>query len=386
MVAAEPSGDALGAGLAAALEAREPGQFAFCGVGGPRLAAHGVASPFDISDLAILGLLDGLRIYPLVLRRVNETADLAAELRPDAAVLIDSWGFTIRVAERLRRRRPDLPIIKYVGPQVWAWRAGRAAKLAKAADHVLTLQPFEPPYFEAAGLPATFVGHPALDRVVSGDGEGFRRRYDIAPDQHLIAVLLGSRSAEVRRLAPAIADAITRLQARYGDKVRFVAPLAASVATLARSLCVGDLPSLGEAMFVEETERADAFAAADAAIACSGTVVTELAVAGVPTVVAYKLGHMTWAIARLLVRAPHISLVNLAAEDRVLPELVQFDATGAAIAEEAARFLEDPALAARTRARLADAVNAMRGGGEGASARAADAVLAFLRGREKAAT
>lgn len=380
LVAAEPSGDRLGGDLAAALRARLGENVTFCGVGGPRMAGHGVASPFDIDELSVLGFIEGIRAYPRVVRRADETAALAVAEEPDIAVLIDSWGFTLRVAQRLRRLMPDLPIVKYVGPQVWASRPGRARTLAQVADLVLTLQPFEPPYFEREGLAARFVGHPALDHAPDGDGAAFRARYGIAADAPVVLVLFGSRASEVRRMAPVFADAMARVRDQVGDRLAFVAPLAPAVATLVRAAASDD-PRLHEAIMVDEPEKDDAFAAADAALACSGTVVSELAMAGVPSAVAYRVHPLTSLLAGWVMTAPHVSLVNMSAGERVLPEFLQNAATGEALADAVVRFLEDADYAADVRSKLAQAVARMRGDGAPAIERAADAVLELLEAR-----
>lgn len=377
LVAAEPSGDALGAGLAQALRERLGDEVKFIGVGGPRMAAYGVDSPFDINELAVLGLVEGLKAYPRVVKRAEETAALCADADAQAVILIDSWGFTLRVAQRLRKRAPELKLIKYVGPQIWASRPGRAKTLARAVDHVLTLQPFEPPLFEAAGLPATFVGHPSLDQEPSGDAYALRARYGIDDHARIVLILFGSRGAEARRLAPVFADAMAQLRARYGGDIVFIAPLANAVATQVRALAADD-PRLQDAILVDEDERDDAFAAGHVALACSGTVVSQLALAGVPAVVAYRLGAITHLIADRLVTAPHISLVNMAAGARILPEFVQGEATGEALAGAAARLLDDNELYADTKRAMADAIAAMRGDGGSASGRAADAILGIL--------
>lgn len=379
LVAAEPSGDRLGGDLAAALRDRL-GDIEFSGVGGPRMQAHGVASPFDINELSVLGIIEGLKAYPRVVKRAEETAALAVQAQPDIAVLIDSWGFTLRVAQRLKKRMPDLPIVKYVGPQVWASRAGRAFTLAKAVDLVLTLQPFEPPYFERAGLKARFVGHPALDRPFTGDRAAFRARYGLSDDKVAVLVLFGSRMAEITRMVPPFLDAIERLKARYGDRIRFVAPLAEAVATRVRAAAAAD-PRLHETIMVDEPERDDAFAGGDVALACSGTVTTELAIAGVPSVVAYKLGALSYALAKRIFVAPYASLVSMAAGERVLPELIQDAATGEALAAAVAEFIDQPDYAAEVKRKMAVGVARMRGDGGSASGRAADAVVEMLRER-----
>jgi len=370
----------MGAGLARALTDRLGDGASFCGVGGPHMAAHGVVSPFDIRELSIVGYVEALKAYRRVVRRADETVALAVAEQPDVAILIDAWGFTVRVAQRLRAALPDLPIVKYAGPQVWATRPSRAATLAATVDRVLTLQPFEPAYFERAGLAAEFVGHPVFEKLPQGDGAGFRARYKIPPDAPVALVLFGSRASEARRLTPAFADAVERLDARFGDRLHVVAPLAESIATQMRAAAADD-PRLQRALFVDEPERDDAFAAANVALACSGTVTTELAIAGVPAVVAYRFDTITYVLARHFYKAPHISLINMAADERIMPEFLQNEATGEALANAVACLIEEPDYAASVRAKLADAVAKMRGDGPPASERAADAVLRELHVR-----
>src|SRR6185312_10595269 len=198
LVAAEASGDDRGAGLARALKRRLGEGVRFVGVGGERMAAEGVESPFDIADISILGLLEGLLAYPRIVRRAGETAAIAAREKPDVAVLIDSWGFTLRVAQRLRRLDPGLPLVKYVGPQVWATRPGRARTLAAAVDHLLSIHAFDAPWFEAEGLPVTFVGNSALSVDFSGaQPQRLRKEIGAAADDPVLLVLPGSRPAEI---------------------------------------------------------------------------------------------------------------------------------------------------------------------------------------------
>ncbi len=387
-IAAEPSGDKLGAALITALRiaAAEHGLTppSLSGLGGPLMAAEGVQSPFDISELSIVGYVEGLLAYPRILQRVEQAVEHALAQKPDAVVLIDSWGFMIRVAERLRQRAPDLIQIKYIAPQVWASRPKRARNLARAVDHVLTLLPFEPPYFEKYGAAAECVGHPVFDDVPMGDAAAFRARHTIAPERKVLALLYGSRRKEVERLAEPFAAAIAALEQRLGYGLAVVAPLAEAVADQVRALLQDDA-RLSRVIAAPPEEKWDAFAAADAALACSGTVVTELALADTPTVAAYRLDPISYAIAKRLVTAPHISLVNMAldapVDDRATPEFVQQEATGAALAEAVSAFLSDEDLAMRTRARLRDAVARLRGDGAPASRRAADAIGRILAAR-----
>jgi lipid-A-disaccharide synthase len=370
LVAAEPSGDALAADLIDALRAARP-DVQIAGVGGAEMAARGVISPFDISELSVFGLFDGLKIVNLVHQRALETSEAAAAFRADAVVLIDSWGFMLRAAWKLAERLPDVPRIKYVAPQVFAARRGRAKVASEHFDHLLAIHPFDAPYFEPHGLPVTFVGNPALERDLSGDGPGFRERHGVAEDEEVLLVLLGSRRSELTRLFPRFADAARRLTAQRPG-LRLVTALSPSIAEEARAMIAAE-PALAGLIIAEPGERRDAFQAADAALACSGTVTLELARIGVPTVTAYRLGWLAWAAARFfLMKAKYISLVNLAADEMLIPEFVQTQCTGGKLAEAVSGLLEDgparAALSKRLKAVTADMAGATRPSHEAASA------------------
>jgi lipid-A-disaccharide synthase len=381
LVAAEASGDGLGAGLIRALRRRLGDQVRFVGVGGARMAEEGVRSPFDIAELSILGLLEGLAAYRRVVRRADETAALAAQERPDVAVLIDSWGFTLRVAQRLRKADPGMPLIKYVGPQVWASRPGRARTLAGAVDHLLSIHAFDAPHFEAAGLPVSFVGNPALHGDFStADRARFRATVGALGEAPVLLVLPGSRPSEVKRLTPPFGDALRRLkQARPALPVAVV--VADTVAEAVRGWAAG-LPFPVHLVEGEGPKR-DAMKGADVALACSGTVTTELALAGCPVVVAYRLGAVTYAMAKVIIRTPWITLFNIAAEAFVAPEFVQGECTGPKLARAVEVRLADPALREAQVAAQNAALDRMGRGGPDPSEAAADAVLRVLaeRGR-----
>ncbi|WP_374659379.1 lipid-A-disaccharide synthase [Phenylobacterium sp.] len=377
LVAAEASGDDRGAGLARALRARLGEGVRFVGVGGARMAAEGVQSPFDIAQLSILGLLEGLLAYRKVVARVQDTVALAQRERPDVAILIDSWGFTLRVAQQLRKLDPKLPLIKYVAPQVWATRPGRARTLAATVDHLLSIHVFDAPYFEAEGLPTTFVGNSALTLDFSGaDGGRLRRDLGIAPEAPVLLVLPGSRPGEVSRILPPFAEAVAILKAQRPD-LQIVIPAAPTVADTVKA------QASGWAHVVEgEGAKLDAMKAATVAMACSGTVTTELALAGVPMVVGYRLGAMTHAILKRLIRTPYITLFNIAAKAFVAPELVQDDCNGPNLAREVGKRLDDPTLrAAQVEAQSAALLKMGRGGPDPSEA-AADAVLKLLAERK----
>lgn len=380
LVAAEASGDDRGAGLARALKARlGADNVRFVGVGGARMAEEGVASPFDISELSILGLLEGLLAYRKVVRRVADTAALAARERPDVAVLIDSWGFTLRVAQALRRLDPALPLIKYVGPQVWASRPGRARTLAGAVDRLLTIHAFDAPYFEREGLPTTFVGNAALALDFShADPARLRRALAIGEEDPVLLVLPGSRPGEIKQVLPAFEDAVMRLKAER-PALEVVIPAAPTVVDAVRARVAG-WPHRAHVVEGEEA-KLDAMRAATVALACSGTVTTELAIAGCPMVVGYRLGRLTHAIMQRLIRTPYITLFNIAAQAFVAPEFVQDRCNGAELAAAVAARLDDPALRERQVAAQNAALDRMGRGGPDPSEAAAEAVLKVLAER-----
>lgn len=379
LVAAEASGDLLGASLAQALRRRLGESVRFVGVGGSAMAAEGVDSPFDISQLSVLGLIEGLMAYPKVMRLARETAQLARREQPDVAVLIDSWGFTLRVARRLKRAMPELPIVKYVAPQVWASRPGRARTLAGAVDHLLSINRMDAAYFEPHGLPMTFVGSPALAREpVGADPARLRTRIDAALNDPILLIAPGSRPGEIKRIGPSFADAAHRLKRQYAE-LRIVVPAAATVAAQLREWC-STLPQ-GTVLIEDDAGKRDAMAAATVALACSGTVSTELALAGCPIVVGYRIGGLSYAILKRLMTARYITLFNLAAGEEIAPELVQDRCTGPLLAAAVADLLDDPALRQSQIARQNAALASMGRGGPDPSELAAVAVLKVLEAR-----
>ena len=377
LVAAESSGDRLGADLVRALKAACGGrELEFYGTGGSAMAAEGFVSTFDIADLSVLGLFEAVSAYPRVVRRADDVADLAEQVRPDVAVLIDSWGFTLRVAQRLKKRLPELPVVKYVGPQVWATRAGRAKTLAETVDRLLTIHSFDAPMFEAHGLKTTFVGNPALEREWNGDGDGFRARHGITPGATVLSVLFGSRPAELKGVYEPFVQAVEILR-RDNPDLAVITPLAGPIDAAARERLSAD-PRMKGVVVVSEDEKADAFAATDLALACSGTVTTELATLGVPAVIGYRLGWMTWFLLRaFLLRAKYISLVNLAADEELFAERVQTQTTGPKLARECQSWLDDPARRAEVSRKLIATTEVMRGNGKAAH-RAASVVCEYL--------
>ena len=328
VIAGEASGDALGAGMMAAISEQTAGQAVFAGIGGPLMAEQGLASLFPMDDLAVMGLAEVLPRLPDLLKRMKEARmDILAK-RPQILVTIDSPDFCFRVAKKIKAARPDLPIVHYVAPTVWAWRPGRARAVARFLDHLLCLYPFEPPYFEAEGLAATFVGHPIAECPATQPGaearaSAFRARLGLAPDDQVLAVLPGSRSGELDRHLDVFGETLTRLWAD-GWRGRIVVP------TLTRHLdriraATAEWP--GSAVAVTgDADKWGAFAAAaeqGGALAASGTVTLELAAAGVPSLVAYRVSGLSAAIAKRMIRVPHVGLVNILMKREVMPEFLQ---------------------------------------------------------------
>lgn len=380
LIAGEPSGDQLGAALIAGLRALAPG-VALEGVGGPAMAAEGLASRFPMEDLTVMGVAEVLPRLPTLIRRIRETAAAVAEARPDALIGIDSPDFCLRVARRARALRPGLRVMHYVAPSVWAWRPGRAAKMARVVDHVLALLPFEPPYMEAAGMTCDFVGHPlaAVPRAAPAEIAALRAEIGAAPGARLLALLPGSRGGEVRRLAPVFAETFRRLRAADPGLVAFapaVAHLAETVTALMPEVRVLDPRGLPQD--AAEARKRAALAASGVALAASGTVSLELAGQGTPMAIAYKVHPITAPIVRRLLRIDTTTLVNLVTGTRAVPEFFQETCTLDALVPPLRRLLDDPAAAEAQREVGARAMAILGRGGEAPGLRAARSVLAHL--------
>lgn len=373
LVAGEASGDALGARLIAALRARAPG-LAFAGIGGERMAEQGLASLFPMRELSLMGLLEVLPNLRHIARRLDQTAADIAARRPAVLVTIDSPGFTLRLAGRVRPL--GIPVVHYVAPQIWAWRPGRVRKLRAKLDRVLCLLPFEPILFEAEGIAADFVGHPVLESGAdAGDAAAFRARHGIGIEERLLLVMPGSRRMEAKRLLPVFGATLGLLAARIPG-LRPVVAVSPVAAELVRG-AVADWP--GRPILVETlAEKHDAFAACAAGLIKSGTSSLEMAVAGLPHIVAYRLNPVTAWIAERLVRVPFASLVNLLAERAVAPEFLQRFAVPEPMAAALERLLTDPEAAAAQRAGFAEVVAKLHQPGMAPSAAAAAAVLGLL--------
>jgi lipid-A-disaccharide synthase len=376
LIATEESGDRLGAGLMKILRQRLGDAVHFEGVGGRAMAREGLSSQFPIEELSIIGFAAVVMRSPKILRLIRQTYQAVLAASPDVLVIIDSPDFTHRVARRVRRHNPSIPIVDYVSPTVWAWRPGRARAMVGYIDHVLALLPFEPAaYQRLRGPPCSYVGHPLTEQLASlrPSEDEVVRRWDEPP---VLLVLPGSRHSEVRRHMAIFGEALARLQAD-GVAFELVLPTMPHLADAVRA-GVKDW-KIEPRIVVDEAAKRAAFRVARAALAKSGTVTLELALAGVPMVTAYRVGAAEAFVLRRAIKAPSVILANLVVGKEVVPEFLQENCT----AEALARALREVAAATPARARQVEAFGGieliMSTGGVPPSVRAADIVLATMR-------
>lgn len=379
VLAGEPSGDRLGGALMRGLKQLEPG-VAFDGIGGPLMQVEGLRSRFPMEELSVMGLAEVLPRIAQLKRRIRETAQAVLETRPDVLITIDSPDFSLRVAG-LVKAKSGIRTVHYVAPSVWAWRPGRAQKMARVIDHVLALLPFEPPYMEAAGMACDFVGHPVVaePRATEGEIAAFRDACGLGGAPVLLA-LPGSRRGEVARLAPVFGAALERfLEARPG--MRVVVPTVAPLAGMVREAVAGwpGAPVVIDPVrfdgAIARAHKRAAFAASSLALAASGTVSLELAAAATPMVIAYRPNWLSWQIARRMVRVDTVTLVNLVSETRVVPECLGPACTAGNIAARLEDVARNPVA---QQAAMETTMQRLGLGGEPPGLRAARAVLARM--------
>ena len=373
LVAGEASGDRLGAALMAGLKALAPGA-EFAGVGGPRMQAEGLVSLFPMDELSVMGLWEVLPRYRQLKARIAQTAAAVVAAKPRALITIDSPDFGLRVARAARAERPGLRTIHYVAPSVWAWRPGRAAKMAEVIDHVLALLPFEPPYMEAAGMSCDFVGHPVVTepQATPEEAAAFRDGLMIAPDQPLVLCLPGSRGGEVRRLGPRFDESLMRLRDREPG-LRVVLPTVRGVAGMVRAMTARwPFPPV---VVEEEADRRAAFAAADLALAASGTVSLDLAASRTPMVIGYDMHPVSRALIGRMLKVDTVTLVNLVSETRAVPEFLGRACRPGPMAAALMRLLDDPDAREAQLDAMAVTMERLGMGGEPPGLRAARSVL-----------
>lgn len=336
----ETSGDILGARLMASMRAQMPG-VRFSGVGGPLMAAQGLESLFPMRELSVMGIVEVLPKLPRILRRIKESAQFIASQRPDIVVTIDAPDFSFRVVKRARALGADTPLfIHYVAPTVWAWRPERAGKLAKLYDGLICLFPFEPPYFIREGMSAICAGHPVMETDYDrADGDGLRRALNIPPrPAHVTGVLFGSRAGELKKNGPVLRDALLDIARLYPD-MHFLSLTLPHLEGDVRSLLAA-LPQARVHVTSDPAHKWAAFRAMDQAVAVSGTVGLELAVAGVAHVIAYRTNALTAAIIRRKIKVKYAHLANLLLDRPVIGEFLQENCTKDHVAQALAALIQ----------------------------------------------
>jgi lipid-A-disaccharide synthase len=358
----EPSGDLYAGALAREMRALDP-SVEIAGIGGDRLRAGGASLLADYHGIAVTGLVEAVRVLPRARAMYRQIVDDAARTRPDAFVAIDFPDFNFRVAEAMRRR--GVPVVYYIGPQLWAWRPGRMKAMRRFARLVLVIFPFEEAIYREAGVPVEFVGHPLVELArAPGPRADIRRSLGLDADKPVVALLPGSRPNELRAILPGLADAARLIATRI--------PAAQFVVARAPGLSDALFADLGGPAIIEQ--RADeVLAAADVALTASGTATVQAAIHGTPMVIVYRVSPLTYAIGKPFVQVDTFGMVNLVAGRRIVPELVQADFTPEAVADAAVSLLTDRASADQVRAALAEVRAKL--GGPGATRRAAQAIL-----------
>ncbi|HET8733138.1 MAG TPA: lipid-A-disaccharide synthase [Anaeromyxobacteraceae bacterium] len=371
IVAAEASADLHAARALVELQRMRPGIRAF-GVGGPRLREAGLEALYPAEELNVMGLVEVLPKIPRILGVLRGLKEAAAERRPRVALLVDSPDFNLRLAKHLKAM--GVRVVYYVSPMIWAWRRGRARKIARVVDRMLCILPFEPAFYEGSGVSARFVGHPFAEKALPAPAGSYREALGLPASRTTIALLPGSRRTEIDRILPPMLDAAERIRARHPD-AQFVLPLAATLDEQALRPALALHPALDVRVVPGRAD--EAVGASDAALVKSGTATLEAALMQRPIVVVYKVAWLSYWLGRLLVRGiKNFALVNLLAGRAVVPELLQAEASPERMAAEIERLLSDPAA---RRAQLDDLAEVRRSLGEpGAARRVAEEIAGAL--------
>lgn len=378
IIAGEPSGDALGSRVMAALKRETGGLIRFSGVGGPMMEAEGMQSQFAMAELTLLGVLEVLPKAAHVLRRVREVAAAILDQRPDVVVTVDAPAFSFRVGKKIKGQ--GIPHIHYVAPTVWAWRPRRAKMVAGFLSHLLALFPFEPPYFEKHGLATSFVGHSVVEGAadaasLKAGGAALLDRLGIAADRPVLVVLPGSRSSEVKRLGPVFGEALGLLAQRFPDLAVLV-PTVPNVAGLVKA--AASTWPLPVHILDEAADKLPAMAAARTALAASGTVALELALAEAPMVIAYRANTISMMVVRMMAKVRFANLINIIEDRAIVPELIQGDCTPENLAAAVGQLMQDETARMEQTAAMRRVMTALGRGGPAPSTRAAQAILKAL--------
>jgi len=327
----------------------------FFGCAGPRMRRAGVRAVIEAESLAVVGLVEVVAHLPRIYGQYRKLLEAARRTPPDLAILTDSPDFHLRVARQLKRL--GVPVLYLVAPQVWAWRKGRIPLIRRVVDRLLCIFPFEEAFFREHGIPASYIGHPLAGKMRPAMQKSeFFRKHRLDPSRQLVTVLPGSRKGEAARHLPALLDAVERI---YRQQVtHFLLPASETTGAAFFRDRIGGAP-----IQVMEGETWDAIAHADLALAASGTVTIEAALAGTPMITYYKVSPLSWLAGRLMIRVPFYSMVNLVAGRAVVPELMQTEMTGERLADEALRLLTDAAARERMREDLAEVAGRLSGKG-----------------------
>ena len=374
LIAGEASGDLLASRLMTALKDKTDGKVTFAGVGGATMKEQGFDSLFDNSELAVMGLIEVLPRVPKILRLIRQVINDIKTKQPDIVITIDSWSFSDNIHRRLRG--VNIPHIHYVAPQVWAWKAGRAAKMASKIDGLLTLLPFENKYFTKYGIDTVCVGHPVVEGFVSASvHKDFKKQHNIPQSAKVLCVLPGSRHNEIRYLLPIFAKTVRLMQDRYPD-LYVVIPTVAAVAKDVEEA----VPSWQNTIVLPDIkDKASAFATSDLALAASGTVSLELAMAGVPHIIGYKLSPITAYFAKKILRVKYVNLINIIADKLIIPECLQEHCTPQILFEHLQMLLEDKVIATEQLSKAKEVLSQIGyGSKQTPSAKAADKVLDII--------
>jgi lipid-A-disaccharide synthase len=374
IVAGEASGDIYGADLVREALKLVP-DLVFFGIGGERMREAGVETLVDSSDMAVVGLVEVIKHFDVISSAFRKLKQILVNTPPELLVLIDYPGFNLRLAKVAKKA--GVKVLYYISPQIWAWRQGRVKKIARLVDHMAVILPFEAPFYEEAGVPVTFVGHPMLDLVnVTYDRAAAAASFNLDPSRKIVGLFPGSRHNEIERLLPVIIGAACRLKEQFPD-IQFILPLAS---TLHNDDIVPLLTAANLSVAITRERIHDMIRACDAVISVSGTVTLEIALVGTPMVIIYKLSPLTYQLAKRLVKVPNIGLCNIVAGETVVKELIQDEANPDMIAAEIGKILSDKRYQETIREKLGEVRSKLGGGG--ASLKVASLALALCGTRD----
>ena len=377
LIAGEPSGDLLGSRLMRALRNKTNDNVEFFGLGGDTMEQAGLKPLFDISELAVMGLVEVIPSIPRVLKRIKQTVNDIIKSQPDIVITIDSWSFCSRIHKALRKLNTGIKQLHYVAPQVWAWKKRRAKTMYKYVDELLTLLPDEPQYFTKHNLNTIFVGHPVIESdALKADGQAFRKKYKIGDDKQIISILPGSRHTEVSKLLPDFLTA-ARLIYEQNPDVFFALPTVKTVVNRVKHMVKNS--QLPMVILETEADRYSAFQASSAAIAASGTVALELAICNIPHIISYKVAPLTYLLAKYLVKIRYVNLTNILLKRLVVPELLQEKCTPQNIVHHINELLKNGCAYEKQMEGFAQVKDYLTKGMQTPSENAADAILELIK-------